>query len=419
MRVLTKSIVFKFSRLLIPIGLFFFLLSHSGFAQDYWSALQNLEFDEAETHISGKENELDYKKFLWAMQLTVDGDIELAQKIMNELTFSSKDSAVADNAVIVLGELWFLQNRWDSFIATKPYVKEYEGNAFSLVKAFADVPEEKYVYSETEVKLPFKLSVSGCPIITVEVNGKKTRLWLDTGASMTALSSDLANELGIEKISYDTTSALTGTTKKVGVQPALIDSLRIEGIEIYNHPAVILASEDLEFKFAGITFLKIDGIIGYNALKNFDIEINYRRKRIRFREPVLNDKVERNLFWLGVPIVRLKTEDGIPLHFFIDTGASKTNLFEEIFRKVRFENVKEKQVLIGSAGGIERLNSKKVPGLTLLLKEDTLNILNPVTVLSPIQPFVKLHGILGADAFAGKILHLNHANGVIEINPAE
>ncbi|MBD3285466.1 hypothetical protein GF359_03450 [candidate division WOR-3 bacterium] len=395
------------------------LLSGTGFGKDYWSAMKNLDFNEAEAFIKGKEYELDYKKFLWGMQLTVAGDIELASRIMNELAFGSRDSAVAENALTVLGELWFVQNRWSAFNASDTYNREYEDDAFNLVDAFAGAPEEEYVYPETVVRLPIRLSVTGCPIINVKINGKKRRLWLDTGASMTALSSDFAEELGIDALGSATASAQTGTSKKIDVKPALIDSMEIEKIKIRNHPAVILKAEDLEFKQAGITFLRIDGIIGYNALKNLDIEIDYRHKRIRLREPNLKADVERNLFWLGVPIVRLQTEDGTPLMFFFDTGASKTNLFEKISTRIDLGEVREKKALIGSAGGMERIKTRKVSELTLMLNGKQMDIVNLIMVLAPIEPFVNLHGILGADVFAGKILHIDHLNGLIEINTPE
>ena len=44
----------------------------------------------------------------------------------------------------------------------------------------------------------------GTPAVQVRINGKEYEFWLDTGSSMTVLSSTVASEAGVPFVSADT-----------------------------------------------------------------------------------------------------------------------------------------------------------------------------------------------------------------------
>lgn len=350
--------------------------------------------------------------FLKGMALVTEGDFDSARTIFGELNATSKDTVMVESAREVLGSIYLYESQWDSLVRLG--IPHDEGDFLSFVKAYQLTDAESYLFPEKTLILPMKLSLTGTPIIEVEINGHRRRFWLDTGAGLSVLSSDAARDCGIIPLSAVEAKALTSTTKKVGIQPAEIKEMRIGGVEVHNHPAVIIDSENLEFKMLGITFMKIDGIIGWNLIQNLDITIDYSKKRISIRKPQHRPSPSPALFWLDYPIVAASS-GGVPLHFFLDTGASGTGIYENAFRKLTFENIRASTNIVGGAGGMERFETKKVEKLELVINGENILLKNVTSYPERDAGFLKLDGILGADAFKGRRVHIDVKNGKFEV----
>lgn len=150
-----------------------------------------------------------------------------------------------------------------------------------------------------------------------------------------------------------------------------------------------------------------------------DIEIDYIEKFVTIRKPVNKDKQDPNFFWLGYPIVTLMDHRGVRLNFGLDTGARKTSITDNILEKVDVNNVIIKKKTIGSAGGFERIESKIIPYLRLVLSGYELSFRDIGT--NPVNPgrFIKLDGILGSDIFNKGRIKIDILNGRFEFKPSE
>lgn len=350
--------------------------------------------------------------FLKGMTLVTEGDYDSAKAIFGELNATSNDTVMVESAQEVLGSIYLYESRWDSLVMLG--IPRDEGDFLSFVKAYQLTDAESYLFPEETIILPMKLSLTGTPIIEVVINGHRRRFWLDTGAGLSVLSSEAATDCGIIPLSAVEAKALTSTTKKVGIQPAVIKEMRIGELEVRNHPAVIIDSENLEFKMLGMTFMKIDGIVGWNLIQNLDITIDYSKKRISIRKPQHSPSPSPTFFWLDYPIATVSS-NGVPLHFFLDTGASGTGIYENAFRKLSFEKIREATNIVGGAGGMERFEAKKIEELELVIKGENILLKNVTSYPERDAGFLKLDGILGADAFKKKRVHIDVTNGQFEV----
>lgn len=107
-------------------------------------------------------------------------------------------------------------------------------------------------------------------VVPVMVNGQPFRFILDTGASGTIVSKQVAKKL---KLARGGKAVALGATGSSAVYLSTIDSLEIGGVKLEK---LEVAIDDM--KAIG----KADGIIGYNFLRAFRVTIDYKKQTIAF-----------------------------------------------------------------------------------------------------------------------------------------
>jgi len=380
---------------------------------DFRSAMENLDFQylESATEITKAQQE-----FADALRLAVDGNFAGAERQFSTLVKTAGDSAILADSQSILDNLRFFRSEWDSILTEQPDSTNGTDDNRALAEAYRQFPKEQYEFPVQPQQVPLDFSLSGCPVIPVVINGHKYEFWLDTGASTSCLASDVAEDCGVTPIDVENTSAQTATSKRVAIQPAVINEVRIGDIIIKDHPAIILKKEDLEFKLLGlIRILKVDGIIGWNAIQNMDITLDYLNKSATIQQPVIDENMDRNLFWLGYPVVTVLSPAGIPLHFGLDTGANVTSLHKNILNKVDTLGIKKRSVLVGSAGGFEHVESFTLPALTMLSGKYALHYVNLTGHPLTGAEFIQLDGTFGSDLPANGSVRIDCTNGRLEL----
>jgi predicted aspartyl protease len=124
--------------------------------------------------------------------------------------------------------------------------------------------------AKTEV--PIRLASPAKPLllIDVHVNGQGPfQFAIDTGTSTTALTPQLANQLGIS-----TSPIGAGTTAgaHVDVRAGNIKSFQLGGARVDNIDVVVADFFEMLSTAIGA---KLDGIVGYNFLRNYKVVIDY------------------------------------------------------------------------------------------------------------------------------------------------
>src|SRR4029079_5347318 len=140
------------------------------------------------------------------------------------------------------------------------------------------VPRRSITFPEKPVTLPLFLSASGVPMIEVMVEGKPHTFWLDTGSSMSIVSSSVAAECGIRPLTPDTLEVAT-TTGRVPAQAGAIGRLQLGGIDIRTTTSLIVSDERMQVRIGdalgGPAIVQIEGVIGYDIISRLDLRIDY------------------------------------------------------------------------------------------------------------------------------------------------
>lgn len=93
-----------------------------------------------------------------------------------------------------------------------------------------------------ETRIP--LAPDGHYWITARVNGTRLRLMVDTGATVTAISQDVAQAAGIEPDPLRPEATVETANGEVSAEPARIDSLRFGSIAARDLDAIVMPGED-------------------------------------------------------------------------------------------------------------------------------------------------------------------------------
>ncbi len=380
--------------------------------ESFWEAMQNAEFDYLRTNPVDDER----KKFAEGLKLVMAGEIFSAEAIFRTLSQSSGDSLLRRHTQEILCDLLFFQSKWEDLQETASSLDSAEAHNLKLLAAaFGKHKSESYAFPETPVTLPTKLNLTGNPLIEVEVNGRKKWFWIDTGAKLSAIASDVAQECGVRPIGAGKGKAKTATTKEIEFQPAVINELRLGELLIQNHPVIILKEQDLKFKLFGlVTFIKIDGVIGWHAIQNMELVIDYKQKQTTIRKPRRRPSAARNLFWLGYPIVRVQSEDGVTLNFGFDTGSNRSSVSENLLKKIDVGAMKRTTAKVGGAGGFEKYESQAVRNLRLIVNDYRLHFSEIKTAQRRHSTFIKQDGLLGSNISKNGRITFDYLNGRFE-----
>jgi clan AA aspartic protease (TIGR02281 family) len=225
--------------------------------------------------------------------------------------------------------------------------------------------------------IPADLEDLDMPFVQAQVGDHTCTFLIDTGATFTVISTDVAEAAGIMPAAAGTEIA-TATTQRLAVSPAVLPRLAIGSVVFENHPCVVADSGDMNFTYMLFSFLKLDGVLGWNAIRKLDLEVDFRVPEVTIREPRPR-AATRNLFWLGVPIVRAHLADGIPILADLDTGGATSNLLPSFFKTLPESywrgatgETREGSIRVWGAGGSERVRTRTVDNLSVVLDRHVL-----------------------------------------------
>jgi predicted aspartyl protease len=131
--------------------------------------------------------------------------------------------------------------------------------------------------------MKFNLVGSDKPIIIVKVkvNGKGPfDFAVDTGASVTAVSKQLAQKLGISE-TEDSLKKGHSCCGEIDVAMANAESVKLDDTEVRD---IQVALVDLS-SFSEMLKIDLAGIIGYSFMKDYKVLIDYPDAQISFQKP--------------------------------------------------------------------------------------------------------------------------------------
>ena len=388
---------------------------------NYWEALAELHPDDA-VEAARTPSE---KAFAQSLRNLMEGDIDKAEQGFGQLRHTANDSIIRAGSRVIYTATLQYQEKWAVLAGlrnepSEPKADRSDRASIELwATAFKNVPPKSLNFRSQSALLPMSVSAVGTPLIPVRIAGKVYNFWLDTGSSMTMLASDVARDLNIVPLVPDTFEIVT-STGRVKANPSLIPEMQIGQVVVRNAPTMIVAESMMQMREPKAIDqgpqVKIDGIVGFDIVRQLDLEVDYGEGTLHLRNPATSRHVaDRNMFWVGLPVVRVTSTDGIPLHFGLDTGAQLTFVTETLLDKLQLQAARVESRRVGGLGGEISLRAPVLPDLRVLVRGFPLLFKGAVVRPPVYQVLASLDGVLGGDVWNGGVVRIDMTNGIFAV----
>ena len=393
---------------------------------DFWSDIAVLDVASAEKAAES----VDERTFVFALRTLMSSDPEGAAVAFGALYSSASDVIVRGRARVGLTMALSWTSDWprlarvttnvDSAFADAAEV-ERQASVERWALALADVPAPTVYVPDEPIVLPMRRSAFGTPVITVKVNGRPHEFWLDTGASMTLLSAEVALESGVYLAAPDTL-ALGVVAGHIPARAVIIDSLDIGPVKARGQSAAVVERRmlrlDRRMVHGQMESIPIDGVIGTDLLRRMDVELDAGAGTMTIRKPRHNPNAKRNLYWIGYPVVKLVTRDGRPVLFGLDTGAEGTYVTTALLRKLPRTKVAARRMTMGGLGTGRERTEWVARDIALSDGDYAISFRNAPVTPDRHWTFVVFDGVIGSDVALATRMHLDFSNGVFDIRPS-
>lgn len=380
---------------------------------DYVSALLCANIDTAKFYAAN-----DDEKFNLAIgtEHLINGRFADAETTFDNLYKKHiKDEPIRLICANFLANTIIYQSEWQKYYNTFKQDSETQAAAYERMQyPYFINYNHSYSFTKDIDTIPIDI-YHGLITVKLNINGTLANMLFDTGCEMTVLSDDLAKKLNISTVSDNTGKMKASTNQIVNSSPGVLPGATLGNFKITNLPIYIMQSSFLKAKFLFITFMKFDGIVGYDVIKHFDCSIDVPNKRIIIRKPHKKENIVRNFFWNKVPIIKLKSANKFDLLFFFDSGSNYSSLFQMITRKLKIDKMHEKKRIIWGVGGSIKQQISRVDQISIFLKDSELNFENIDMRTDDRDAIFALDGTLGIDVAAHNIIHLDPLNGIFEL----
>lgn len=202
------------------------------------------------------------------------------------------------------------------------------------------------------------------PRFDVRVNGNhEIRAAIDTGAVQTIVSNSFANLSSVRRLGNFTGTFYGLLGEPIEVAFGILDSLEFGGMQILNVPVAIMPDRELDFVIKGREPFRMDLLLGTSLLKEFRVELDFRRRSATFSHLLPSERVPRadqNLFFINFqPYVQTSINRKAWHLFILDTGSEVTFLNESKISGTGVRNLpKVHGALLQGLGGSQKSGAK-------------------------------------------------------------
>ena len=383
---------------------------------NYWSAVLCAS-PEIVKDTDVTDEHLEFAKALEYIKL---GQYSESEMIFENLLENSKNDTITVNSKDILKELLWYQNKWTEYydlLKAKDESKE-AANKRLVFPSFMGKSDETIIFTKDVDTIEINVR-QGLIFVPVEVNGKSHEFLFDTGAQLSAITDELGREFNVTLLQKHD-SALVGSTEvSSDIESGFFNTFKIGNFYSTNQPCFVVNKSATRFKFLFLTFFSFDGIIGWNTIKNMDVEIDAENEIMIIRKPVKKENTERNLFWLSHPIIKFRSLTGVDMHFFYDSGAQESNFYDLLLMKLKPDDIEKDTKTIYGIGGKLKQDISIIPDISFFDKQNRLNFINMKSGHGDSDMFFKLDGQLGNDISKQSKFRIDALNGLFEVTPNE
>lgn len=250
--------------------------------------------------------------------------------------------------------------------------------------------------------VPFRYGSSHVWVRASINGGPPADFIIDTGASMSVIDREYAEEIGL---GHEGSAGVQGMGGEGSVSFSHVDSFRIGGVgDGVTLKDLRVALTDLADTDEPLVWRRMCGLIGYDILNHFVVEIDYDRRLVTFRDPHTfvyqgeGQPLDMSLTY-GVPVIHVRLDDQCEGDFLVDVGnAVGVLLHGSLVRRCQlFDTMKGHKQLEMYSGGIGQTFMSWVTRIDKLT-------LGPYEVPRPIVGMsLGTRGMVGSSDFAGNI----------------
>lgn len=216
------------------------------------------------------------------------------------------------------------------------------------------------------------------------------------------------------------TATADNTQFEIGADAAYAENFTLGNLRVENHPLLIIADEMLQLPDPETKgTITIDGIVGWNAIRNMKLSIDFKNITIQIAKPFRKSVGSSTMFTAVCPIINLKTMDQQILRFGLDTGAGFSSISEKALTDDELDAVENHTVTIATVGGTRQIQSRQITNHTLYTSNEQELLVENLKVLPNLTDwatFFEIDGVLGSGAFKNSILEIDFLNGMVEVS---
>jgi hypothetical protein len=233
-----------------------------------------------------------------------------------------------------LSQLEYMSNNFDSSLDWARLANERGINVrqwhMDYLASLANTSVYRFTGATNE-RVSMRVIRPEVPRIDVILNGKRNiSAIIDSGAVLSIVSQSLATTLPVRMLGNfeGTFAGLLG--EPIAVHFGILETLDIGRMSIANVPVAIMPDDKMKFLVSGKKEFKIDFLLGAHLLKEFRIELDFRRNNVtltRIAAAARRPVADQNLF---IEQFRPAVRGTINRHgwyaFILDTGSEVTFL---------------------------------------------------------------------------------------------
>ena len=379
---------------------------------DLIEKLRRFKFDDIDLN-QLTEDELNFYK---GIDLFIKGDLDSSESILLKLHLESNKKEIKDNATKILFQILYWQNKWSEIKRLNLDKNLLIDEDYRSISIRYEKLNQNYNFLSDFASIPMKLSSSGSPTIDVKINGIYKTFWFDTGALISIISEETAELCNIKMEDDLTVKVKASTGKCTESRMCTVPSLEFGNFKVYDQIMIIIATENLILKHPKTNeIVKIDGIIGWDLIKDMNVIIDYKNEKIEIRKPKKLSCEDRNMFCSAYPIIKILNDENKPIYFGLDTGANKCSLGETF--SINKENIKFQTSFIGGVGGYKEKEVKTVGNLKIRIKNEefVLKDRNISMDLETVGEFFIMDGIIGSDIIKDGKMIIDYTNKMFSV----
>jgi len=311
--------------------------------------------------------------------------------------------------------------------------KERRDRIIGLINFLDYIAEKPSLYDadgEDVTAVPMML-INQRPVIKVRVNGRDEpqNFVLDTGSGISVISEKTAKEFGIEPVTRGGLGKGLGGDGSFDIIFGFVKEIAIGDVVIRNVPVCIR-------KFHSMSD-EIDGYIGLSLISKFQTTIDYGgrtfglKKALRIDkndeavdEPAAKDELSLPLRLTSSGFLSgevMLAEQGEPLNFIVDTGASTTVLAEDLVTKGGFRAIEQNGTVhvIGAAGVTYGVASYIVPSVRFgsNIQNDVSAVALDLDIINKSSGYLQ-SGILGGNFLSKYKVTFDFQRSRVKLSPS-